>query len=77
MVLQARDFSREQGIAARGRVRHAAGIQQGRPELARNFEETKRRLPILIDIVGNEAVQLFPRHLAGDHVVDQPSEVAR
>ena len=52
-----------------------AAIKTLRPIAAGDLEEIERELPILVEAVRDQAIELSPIHLAGNHVVDQAREI--
>ena len=60
---------------AQGRLDGAAFGQNGRPSLARELEEFQRQLPIGVELVGYEIVEMVPWHLPCGHVVDHARQI--
>ena len=70
-----RGFGLDQRVAAPRRFDETALVQDRRPVASREVQELQRELPVLIEEVGHEAVELFPRNVAHRHVVHEPREI--
>ncbi len=72
---KARRLRLDQRVAARRRLDMIALAQDRRPSLARDLQEFQRELPIRIERVRHQLVELVPRHAAHGHVVDQARQI--
>ncbi len=72
---KARGFRRDQPIAPCRRFDRAMRGQKLRPGFARDLQELQRELPILVDLVRHQPLELVPGHLPRRHVVHQAGEV--
>ena len=68
-------FGLDQQIAPVGGFDLAEFLEALRPKVARDLEEVERQLPIRVELVRHQAVELFPVHLPRGHVVHQPGEI--
>ena len=65
----------DQGVPPGGRLDGATLGEDGRPSLAGDLQEFERKLPIAVERIRDEFVELVPGHTAGGHVVHQASEI--
>ena len=75
MLGEPRGFRVDQFCFAVFRLDLAALGQDGRPLLARDFQELQCKLPVHVQIVRHQVVERIPRHLPRDHVIHQPREI--
>ena len=70
-----RRFGIDQGVPPGGRLDGATLGENVRPSLAGDLQEFERKLPIAVERIRDEFVELVPGHPAGGHVVHQASEI--
>ena len=68
-------LGRDQKVAPRRRLDRSALGQNGGPGLARDLQELQCELPILVEAIRHQLVELLPRHLARRQVVHQAREI--
>ena len=65
----------DEKVASPGRIDRADFRKTLRPIAARDLQEVECELPIFIELVRHQLVELFPVHLASNDVIDQTSEI--
>src|SRR6185312_15994718 len=65
----------DEKVAPPCRVDHALFGEALRPIAACDLEEVECELPVFVELVRYETIELFPVHLAGNSVVDQAREI--
>src|SRR6266508_3984883 len=72
---QPRRFGLDQRVAAFGGLDGAMLGEDLRPRLARDLQEFERELPIAVERLGRQPVELLPRHAARRHIIHEPREI--